>query len=412
MKIKVSIIFVIIILVGINTSTTTHAQTVLTGSTDAGAFFKIAVPDNWNGDLVIANHGISMDPPGPNPDLGPLAPLQLAEGYAVAASSYQQNGWALFKTKVDMQHLLNSFKENFGQPVNIWITGGSMGGLVTVEAIEKANLGNIVGGYTFCGALAGSRGMDMFLDLRLVYDAVCEDVPDAYIPGGAEGLPEGFPFTPSELALAVHACTGILFPPESRTPDQANNLAQIIEEINISENLLLNNMNIATFGLSDLVHAKGKLNGKIATGNVDVLYDDPFIDAAIARVSPSSGASNRFEKHYTPTGQVGSTKIVSLHTDKDDVTVVENESEYAALVFPENLTTAIVVESEPSHCGFSPSEIVAGWEALRFWIAGGPQPTAATIQILCETLEPTFGGPCRIDPFFVVPDMDERVHPR
>ena len=78
MKIKISIIFAIITLVGINTSTTTHAQTVLTGSTDAGAFFKIAVPDNWNGDLVIANHGISMDPPGPNPDLGSLAPLQLA----------------------------------------------------------------------------------------------------------------------------------------------------------------------------------------------------------------------------------------------------------------------------------------------------------------------------------------------
>ena len=30
-----------------------HALTEMTGNTDGGAFFKIVVPDEWNGDLVI-----------------------------------------------------------------------------------------------------------------------------------------------------------------------------------------------------------------------------------------------------------------------------------------------------------------------------------------------------------------------
>ena len=89
------------------------AETVVTGTTGGGAFFKIAVPDHWNGDLVIWNHGFSLSPVGPVSDLGPLAVLQLSEGYAVAASSYQQNGWALFKTKNDLQHLYNEFTRPF-----------------------------------------------------------------------------------------------------------------------------------------------------------------------------------------------------------------------------------------------------------------------------------------------------------
>ena len=39
-----------------------RADTVLDGSAD-GAFFRIVVPTNWNGDLVVYNHGFSLAPP-------------------------------------------------------------------------------------------------------------------------------------------------------------------------------------------------------------------------------------------------------------------------------------------------------------------------------------------------------------
>lgn len=412
---RTAIVFTIwVTLIGIGTAPG-HAETVLTGSTEGGAFFLIAVPDPWNGDLAIWNHGFDLDPIEPLTeigDLGPLAPLQLQEGYAVAASSYRQIGWSVFKTKNDLQNLVNEFKAHVGIPNQIFITGASLGGIVTAAAIEEANLGNVVGALSLCGAVGGSRNWDGALDLRLIYDAVCADVPGAFIPGGAEGLPKESVLSETDVALAVNACTGILLPPPLRTPDQSANLAHILDLIPIPESFLLVDMRRATFGLSDVVHDPTKLGGHIGAGNANVDYGDSGINATIARVSPNPGAENRLGRHYTATGNVGATKIVSMHTDKDGQVVVENESEYASVVPAGNLTTAIVVEDVPSHCGFTDAEGAAGWETLRTWVAGGPQPTPESIQATCLGLEPIFGGPCRIDPTFVVPDMDGRIRPR
>ena len=415
MKRTAMVFMILATLVG-TSAAPSRAETMVTGSTGGGAFFLIVVPDLWNGDLAIWNHGLDLDPIEPLTgleDLGPLAPVQLAEGYAVAASSYQQIGWAVFKTKNDLQHLVNEFKAHFGTPNQIFIAGASLGGLTTAAAVEEANLGNVAGALSFCGAVGGSRNWDGALDLRLIYDAVCGDVPGAFIPGGAEGLPEGSAFTESALALAVNACTGVSLPPPLRTPEQSDRLDQILGLVGIPANFLLVDMGRATFALSDLVHDPRKLAGHLGAGNANVDYDDELINTTIMRVSPNPGAENRLDRHYTPTGNVGSTKIVSMHTDKDGQVVVENESEYAAVVPAQNLTTAIVVEDEPSHCGFSDAEGLAGWESLRSWVAGGPQPTAASIQWSCLALMgPSFPGPCRIDPSFVIPDMDSRIRPR
>jgi len=80
-----------------------QAEHEFTGMTPSGAYYRIAVPDGWkSGDsLVLFQHGLTFDPAQPDSlqqhlDLGPLAELQLSEGYALAASSYSQRSWALF----------------------------------------------------------------------------------------------------------------------------------------------------------------------------------------------------------------------------------------------------------------------------------------------------------------------------
>ena len=393
----------------------TEPITMVDGMTDGGAYYLIAVPPNWNGDLVIWNHGFTLDPPGPlsMDDLGPLAPYQLAEGYAVAASSFQQTGWALFKTKNDLQNMVGEFKDHFGKPNQVIVTGGSLGGAVTAQAIEKAHLGNVVGAYILCGAVAGSRNWDGALDLRLIYDVVAADIPTAHIPGGAEGLPEGSTLTDLDIMFRVNVATGIFLQPEFRTQQQSENLATILSVTEIPENFLITDMLYATQNMSDLVHDTHKLNSRLGMGNADVDYDDDYINDNIARVSPHPGAENRLERYFTPSGDVGDTKIISIHTDQDGLVIVENQSEYASVVPADNLTVAIVVEDAPTHCDFNPAEALAGWESLRAWIAGGQQPTASQIQAICLTIEsPAFPGPCRIDPTFVVPSMDGRIRPR
>jgi hypothetical protein len=385
------------------------AQTVVTGAA-GGAYFRFAVPPNWNGSLVIWNDGLTLGPIVPftvNPNaplagLGQLAPLQFSEGYALAVSSRRQIGWAAFKSNNDLHSMMDEFISRFGNPKSIFVTGGSFGGLIAIQAIESAHLGNVVGGMTLCGTLAGSRNWDLALDLRLAYDAVCRDVPGAAIPGGAEGLPEGLLLNISTLAARVGICA------------QQPAFANVLAVTQLPPSFLLTDMVYSTFVMSDLVHDRTKLNGKIGTRNETVDYGNPVINAAIERVSPNPGAEHRLEDNYTPTGNVGATRIVSLHTDKDGLSIVENESDYASKVSPANFTSAIAIEATPSHCGFNPAEVIAGWESLRGWVAGAPQPTPASIQLTCQAISssPASPGPCRFNPAFVVPSIDGRIRPR
>jgi hypothetical protein len=389
------------------------ADTTITGE-KKGAFFTITVPDAWNGDLVISNHGFDFDAPEPNPGLGGLAALWLSEGFAVAASSYGQCCWALFTTKKDIERMVDVFIAEFGAPSRVFVSGGSLGGIVTAQIVEK--LGddlNIVGAYPFCGALAGSRGWDGGLDLRLTYDVVCGGV--APIPGGATGLPApGHPdtsFSILDTLLATNACMGVPF--GGGLPGAAARLAQFTAATTLPVSFVAGDMVFGTHGVSNVIFEAGKLDGGQGIGNVGAVYSDPVIDAAIERVAADKQASKRLARNFTPKGNVGDTKIVSIHTDGDGLVLVEQEQPYRDTVPASNLTIAVVDEAGNTHCGFTEAEIVSGWESLRAWVDGAPQPSPTDVQNTCLVLEGLgAGGPCRFDPSFVIPNLDTRIPPR
>ncbi len=390
------------------------AQTQLTGTTAGGAHYTILVPDGWEPatGLVIWNHGFDLSPIGPVSDLGPLVDVQLAEGFAVAASSYRMPGWALFKSNQDLQGLVAAFRNRVGVPGRVFVTGGSLGGIVTAAALEKARLGNVVGALTICGAMAGSRNWDGALDIRLLYDVICSEVPGAAIAGGAKGLTKNADFTTDDLGAAVQACFGILAPKSQRSRAQKKRLKRFLKLTGLPVEFVLTDMGYVTLAMSDLVYDRAKLRGKLGVGNMNVDYGDAKINAAIERVKPKKRGAKKLRKNFLPTGDVGDVKVVSLHTDKDGLVIVENESDYASKVPAENLTVGIVVEKKPSHCGFSPAEVVAGWEAVVEWDNTGVQPTAADLQADCQAFAGLFGGPCRIDPDFEIPNIDGRIRPR
>ena len=394
-----------------------QAQVTVISGEAKDSFYQFAVPADWNGALVIWNHGYSFSPVGPNPDLGPLVDVQLAQGYAVAASSYSQSQWAVFNTRRDNARLVEAFVEQVGEPSSIIMTGASLGGIVTADALERGDEFSVDGAFAFCGAMGGSRVWDGAHDIRLTYDAVCGDV--APIPGGATGLPQvpGV-IDPNAVALATNACMGTLTPPDFRTPDQNERLARFLAVTKIPESFIITDMVFATNGIANLIFDPGKLDGGQGLGNIGVVYDDPEVDATIERVKADRKAARELQRNFTPRGELenGNVRIVSLHTDKDGLVIVENQSEYQAVVDAANLTVGVAVEASPTHCGFSPAELVAGWESLRGWLAGAPQPTATSLQGTCQFVEATqgafFPGPCRIDPTYEIADMDGRIVPR
>lgn len=411
MKPVISIVAGIVVMCLAQVASAQVSVAEISGSLGSNSNYHIKVPASWNGDLVIWNHGFSLGAAEEVPSLGPLESLQLAEGYAIAASSYRQTGWATFQIPQDLKNLYTVFQRNFGAPRQVIVTGASFGGIVTVQALEEGNVGNAVGGLTMCGAIAGSRNWDGALDARLIYDAVCSAVPDAAIPGGASGLPKNSTFSPADLGAAIHACFGL---PGVPSLEQYSRLATFLGVMQIPVTFIGTVMGYATFALADLTWDPQKLSGKIGTGNVNVDYGNPLVNASVARVAPNAGAQARLQANYTPTGDTRGAKIVSIHTDKDGLVLVENESAYADVAAPDRFTTAVVVESTPTHCGFTAAETVAAWESLRGWLAGFPQPTPASMQATCNVIAGSgmADGPCRIDPSFVIPDLDGRIRPR
>jgi hypothetical protein len=404
----------VLALAAVAVATPADAQQTLTGRTAGGAWYRIDVPEPWNGQLVIWNHGYDLSDPEPEPDLGPLAALQRSEGFAVAASTYRDGGWATFKVVKDLRALVAAFRSQVGDPTAVYLTGGSFGGLVSVQAAETGGVGNVAGVLALCAPLAGSRNWDGALDLRLTYDAVCAEEPAAAIPGGATGLPAGDEPSAEELVAAIDACTGVSRPRAARTAAQRRRLARLLELTRIDESFLLLNMEFATRGLSDLIHDRRKLRGRQGVGNQGVRYRDPELDADIERVRARRGVARRLARFYTPNGRLGSTPVLALHTDGDDLVVVENLSSYAEVASPEMLVNAVAVERVPTHCGFTPAEIVAGWETLVVWGNNGSRPTVESLQSNCTAFAGLLGleATCRFDASYEIGNLDDRIAPR
>ena len=141
---------------------------------------------------------------------------------------------------------------------------------------------------------------------------------------------------------------------------------------------------------------------------------DPGIAANILRIRAEPSAAAELHAVSDFHGAVGSAKILSMHTSEDQLVVPGNEDFIANAVPADQRTIAIVDEDSPTHCGFTDAEGVAGWEALRVWKDGAPQPDIADLQQSCEMLAASGGvdGPCRFDPNPTIVPFDDIVRPR
>jgi hypothetical protein len=409
--------------------TTAQAERVVTGTTASGAYYRIAVPDTWkSGDsLVLFQHGLTFAPPGPNSSLGPIADLQLSEGYAIAASSYSQRAWALFTAPDDNAQLLAAFKSQVGTPGAIIPYGGSLGGLIALKLAEDPRFAPVPGVYAACAPAAGSRVWDTAIDLRLAYDVVCKNAGD--LPTGDAPYPWAYNLNdiPDHLSdlqdqeqllqtlVPLNQCTGVNLPDYLRNDAMKRRLAQLMTLAHISdEKFFITNVGYATYALGDLVRAPDKLNDVSPFSNIGVDYGDATINADIARIQGDPFASLYFRWVSDFRGRINPpTKVISIQTSRDQLVIPANQYVLRQTLPSTQLTSALVNEAAPSHCGFTAAEGAAGWEALRAWIGGHAQPQVADLQTTCNAaIGAGAAGPCRYDASISVPTFDSQVRPR
>ena len=123
------------------------SQREVVGVDTNGAQFALFLPYHWNGDLAVYAHGF-IDPAASIalPDAAPVdvAPwvVELRErllqaGYAVAYSSFSENGWAVNDGAQRTRELRPLFSYYFPTPNRTFVIGRSLGALTTMLLVEK-----------------------------------------------------------------------------------------------------------------------------------------------------------------------------------------------------------------------------------------------------------------------------------
>lgn len=405
-----------------------HAQEETSGTTPSGVWYRIAVPAGWQagGPLVLFQHGFNFSEADGPPSLGPLRDVMLSEGYAVAASAYAQRGWAVFTAIEDNRELVDVFTARFGAPGEIVPFGGSLGGLLALKIAEAPGFPPVRGVYSLCPAAAGSRLWDHALDMRLAYDVVCAG--SGRLPQGSEPLPWALDLDdiPSDLddlgnqvevlraLIPLNQCTGVNLPEPLRSSGMKQRLAQLMAVAGTDdENFFVTNMAYAIYALSDLVRAPDKLGDRNAMTTRGVTYADPAINAGIARIDADPLAALELRWRSDVRGAIGSAKVLSLHTSDDQLVVPANQDVLRQRLPADQLTSAIVAEQAPTHCGFTEVEGRAGWESLREWMRSERQPRVDDLQALCQTMQVAgVPGECRFDAAATVPALDSVIPPR
>jgi hypothetical protein len=153
-----------------------------------GANYAIKVPASWNGTLVVLAHGYrdKADHAGEVDNTAALdagfagiAAGLSAQGYAVAATSYSDNGWAVKEAIHDLTALTSFFRETVAVPESTLLAGFSLGSLPTYELAERT--GGLFDGFLpACAVGAGApRAWDGALLELLAYD-VAFGIPAAW----------------------------------------------------------------------------------------------------------------------------------------------------------------------------------------------------------------------------------------
>lgn len=137
-----------------------------------GAGYRIEVPKNWNGELVLYAHGFrgtGLELTVSNPTN--LRKYLLENGYAWAASSYSTNGYDVAQGAKDTHALGSFFNGIVGKPSRTYVTGHSMGGHITAVMAEQYK-NSYDGAMPMCGVTGDTELFDFFTD----YNAVAQSL--------------------------------------------------------------------------------------------------------------------------------------------------------------------------------------------------------------------------------------------
>lgn len=354
------------------------ADDVVNGRLGPGALYRLVRPTLWNGALVVYAHGFVTpdEPVAIPPDAERVIALLAPQGFAVAVSSFSENGWAVKDGTQRTHQLLGIFTSKFGAPSRIYAAGGSMGGLIAVRLVET-HPREFVGLLAACPVAGGLRPeLDYFANVRVLFDLFYPGV----LPGSLVNVPAEINVTSDIILPAIAAMTADL--------TGASTIARIAQTpvpfASVPE--LIQSIVTALVGATAYAHVLMLTHGRPFFDNSDTDYTGALplpilqsINANVQRFSASPAGLNYVEHNYTPTGDL-QIPALTLSTFRDPLAPGFHRTMYGTIVAAAGNSDLLVQRSVfgtgngYGHCTFTPQEIVAAFSDLVQWVEFGIKP--------------------------------------
>ena len=345
-----------------------------------GAEYLIAVPENWQGGLVVYAHGIQRGLGPGAVAVPPIAGHIRAEGHAWIASGYRAREYQPHLFIEDLVALRELFLKDVGQPRWTVIYGQSMGGHIVVASLELRP-GLYQGGLAECGLVDGiSIG-----DYLMAYTAAAEliagvpllDAPDKetfarvlnerVVP--ALGLPGSYTARGRQFDSVVKYLMGA---------DQAGNDLPLRLQ-GLPRRYLLNMMHRSR----DLENERNP--GLRAASTVHIRYridaglglTEDELNARVRRLHPAKDARSPTANpvYAERTGRL-TVPLLTLHETGDAWVPLSLEQSYRRRTIAagtDHLLVQRVIRS-PGHCGVDGNTREQAFDDLVAWIERGVRP--------------------------------------
>jgi len=354
------------------------ADDVVDGTLGPGAIYRLVRPTAWNGTLVIYAHGYVS--PGQPVAIPPDAELVIAllsfRGFAVAVSSFSENGWVVKDGTQRTHQLLGIFTSKFGSPSRVYAAGGSMGGLIAIRLVETYP-DRFSGLLSACAVAGGLRPqLDYFANVRVLFDLFYPGL----LPGTVVDVPDGLDVTseivlPAIAAMTANPAGAVAIASIAQTPVPFANGAELVQSIATALG--------AAAGYPDVLRLT---HGQTVFDNMTTQYTGAlpaatlqFVNASVQRYAASPAGLNYVEHNYTPTGDLR-IPALTLSTFRDPVAPGFHRTAYGAAVAAAGNADWLVQRSVLGtgngygHCTFTPTELATAFLDLVLWAEFGVKP--------------------------------------
>ena len=427
---RTTLMFVLAVLLSLAASPAQAATTTLTGTFADGATYLIEVPSPWNGVLLLYSHGY-VTPGSANPahdvgDPGTRAFL-LANGFALAGSSYAHTGWAIQEALFDQIAVLDVFNAQVGTPARTIAWGHSLGGIITAGLIQR-NPDRFDAALPMCGVLSGgvatwNQALDSAFAFKTLFDVggplqvvhitnpTANFLLSEQLLAAANATPQG------RARLALANALGDLpgwFDPASPEPAPRDFAAQAANQFLWAQQVDFPfifafraelefraggnpSWNTGVDYKKQFAHSinKQEVLALYAQAGLDVEDDLDMLNNA-ARIAADSNAVDYLQQNIIFNGDIR-IPVLTMHTEGDGLVSNQNENAYRHTVEQagnEQLLRQIFVH-RAGHCAFTPAETIAALENLLTRLNTGHWPN---LQPDALNAEAAVLGPLNVAP--------------